>query len=70
MKPGDRVKLSAEGRQSVSTERWPGIKGMLSPDVRGTVVRPGRTRGGMRVRVLVDGAKRDKSYAAMYWEPA
>lgn len=68
MNVGDRVKLSAEGRRSISNEWGGGVDFLLPPDVRGTVMRPGRSRGGLRLRVLVDGAKRSGSYAAAYWE--
>lgn len=65
MKFGDRVKLTAEGRQSLSTERWDfGI----DPEIRGTVVPPGVYRGGLRIRVKLDGTHRSKSYAKKYWE--
>jgi len=77
MKVGDRVRLSPEGRASLSSEwglrRTPPIPQekcafLLDPESQGVVVRPGLSRGGAYLRVRVDGSKRPVTSATVFWE--
>lgn len=62
MKPNDRVELSLLGR-------GPEYRHIFkTPDIKGTVVRPGISRGGLYLRVLVDGEKTPRTFAAHYWQ--
>lgn len=71
MKPGNRLRLSADGRRW--WEGWGGAAGEL---VRATVVRPGVSRGGLRVALKLDPLRcvprrwhRPSSWSPRYWEP-
>lgn len=57
---GVRVRLSPAGRRATH----------IFPDLRtaGTVVPPGRTRGGLYPRVRIDGHE-PRTFSTHYWEP-
>ena len=58
-KIGDAVKLSAEGRRMTHL--------FHDPNIGGRVVKPGPSRGGLRVRILVDGETKPRTFAAKFW---
>jgi hypothetical protein len=60
MKVGDTVRLTAVAR--AKRYLFP------NPDVKGKVVRPGISRGGIRVRVHAADNKNPKTYSISYWE--
>lgn len=60
MKVGDRVRLSAEGRAMTYI--------FYDTEVLGVIVLPGTSRGRLYLRVLMDGAKGLRTFAARYWE--
>lgn len=60
MKPNDRVELSVVGKEKRHIFK--------SSDIQGTVVRPGISRGGLYLRVLIDGEKIPRTFAATYWQ--
>jgi hypothetical protein len=63
MNVGSRVTLSDEGRFALVEHYFKGRS-----DISATVVRPGRFRGGLKIRVLVDGDKSPRTFAAKFWQ--
>jgi hypothetical protein len=57
---GDRVRLSPLGK--TLRHIFP------NPEVKGTVVLPGKSRGGLYLRVRIDGASKSRTFAQAYWE--
>lgn len=62
MNVGSRVTLSDEGRLALVRHYFKGRS-----DIFATVVRPGRFRGGLKIRLLVDGEKSPRTFAASFW---